>query len=299
MNHPPPRILLEYGSWPAHRLLDCGGGRKLEQFGILRLIRGEPKAWWRPRLDAREWAAADAEFDEAGRWRRMRAAAPARGRWTLAYKDLVLEARLTDGSKHVGVFPEQEPHWRWLRKRMSEHAKPPTVLNLFGYTGVATLVAAQAGARVTHVDASKPALAWARENQRLSGLDDAPVRWLLDDAFKFVGREIRRGRRYDLILLDPPSFGRGPKGEIWKVENQIADLMERLRRLLHPETGALALTLYNLEASPLMLHNLTRDAFPRGSLEVGELVLGGKENAPALPLSLFARWSAADAMPTG
>ena len=290
----PPRVLLEHGAWPAYRLLDCGQGRKLEQFGDLRLIRGEPKAWWRPRRDPREWAAAHAEFGEDGRWMRMRADTPPR--WTLAYEGLTLEARLSSGSKHVGVFPEQEPHWRWVRERLAAvkgAGTPPSVLNLFGYTGVATLAAAKAGAAVTHVDASKPALAWARENQRLSGMGDAPVRWLLDDAFKFVAREIRRGRRYDLILLDPPSFGRGPRGEVWKVENQIADLMDLLRKLVDPDSGAVVLTLYNLEASPLMLHNLTRDAFPKGALEVGELVLGGDEGAPRLPLSLFARWAGA------
>ncbi|MCC5808170.1 MAG: class I SAM-dependent methyltransferase [Opitutales bacterium] len=290
MSDPSPRVLLEYGGWPAHRLIDCGHGRKLEQFGALRLIRGEPKAWWRPRLDAGEWAAAHAEFGDDGRWKRLRADTPER--WTLTCEGLTLEARLSHGSKHVGVFPEQEPHWRWVRGRLAARGggAPASVLNLFGYTGVATLAAAGAGAQVTHVDASKPALAWARENQRLSGMGEAPVRWLLDDAFKFVAREIRRGRRYDLILLDPPSFGRGPRGEVWKVENQIADLMDLLRQLVHPDSGALVLTLYNLEASPLMLHNLVRDAFPHGALEVGELVLGG-EGTPRLPLSLFARWA--------
>ena len=294
MSEEAPRILLEYGAWPAHRLLDCGRGRKLEQFGDVRLIRAEPKAWWRPRLDARAWAAAHAEFGEDGRWKRLRDDTPER--WTLGYEGLTLEARLTNGSKHVGVFPEQEPHWRWIRERLAAKTggSPASVLNLFGYTGAATLTAAKAGAQVTHVDASKPALAWARENQRLSGMGEAPVRWLLDDAFKFVSREIRRSRRYDVVLLDPPSFGRGPRGEVWKVENQIADLMDLLRKLVDPDSGALVLTLYNLEAAPLMLHNLTRDVFPRGALEVGELVLGGG-STPSLPLSLFARWAGPEA----
>ncbi|MCC5839184.1 MAG: class I SAM-dependent methyltransferase [Opitutales bacterium] len=286
-----PAITVETSAWAAYELVDSGDGRKLERFGDHLLVRSEPKAWWRPRLEADAWSRADAVFEDSGRWitgNRNLAKA-----WTLRLDKLRLEARLTDMSKHVGVFPEQEPHWRWLHTELStlRRENPPEVLNLFGYTGVATLVAAAAGARVTHVDASKPALAWARENQERSGLANAPVRWLLDDAFKFVAREIRRGRRYDAILLDPPSFGRGPKGEIWKVESQIADLMEHLRSLLDPARGRLVLTLYNLEASALMLANLVRSKFSPGTLTCGELALRGTApDAPALPLSLFARW---------
>lgn len=286
-----PAITVETSAWAAYELVDSGDGRKLERFGDHLLIRGEPKAWWKPRLGAEAWSRADATFEDSGRWIASRRDLVKT--WTLSLDNLRLEARLTDMSKHVGVFPEQEPHWRWLRSELGtfRREKQPEVLNLFGYTGVATLVAATAGARVTHVDASKPALAWARENQDHSGLAAAPVRWLLDDAFKFVAREIRRGRRYDAILLDPPSFGRGPKGEIWKVENQIADLMGHLRSLLDPARGRLVLTLYNLEASAIMLANLVRSTFPQGTLACGELALAGKSpETPLLPLSLFARW---------
>lgn len=291
-----PAITVETSAWAAYELVDSGNGRKLERFGDHLLIRSEPKAWWKPRLRADAWARADATFEDSGRWITARRDLPKT--WTLDLENLRLEARLTDMSKHVGVFPEQEPHWRWLRSELGPMRRdhPPEVLNLFGYTGVATLVAAAAGARVTHVDASKPALAWARENQERSSLANAPVRWLLDDAFKFVAREIRRGRRYDAILLDPPSFGRGPKGEIWKVESQIADLMEHLRTLLDPARGRLVLTLYNLEASALMLANLVRSTFPHGTLTCGELALSGKDPpAPTLPLSLFARWKGPEA----
>lgn len=280
-----PEILTP--AWPEYSLLDSGGRRKLERFGDTVLIRGEPKAWWRAG-EASDWRQAVAEIKDAGgNWRLRGKAAPDR-QWGLSYGNIRLEARLTDRSKHVGVFPEQEPHWRWLDERLRRRRRTQ-VLNLFGYTGAASLVAAAAGAEVTHVDASKPALSWARHNQALSGLEDAPIRWLLDDAFKFVAREIRRGRRYDGILLDPPSFGRGPKGEIWKVENQLGPLIGNLARLLRPG-GLLVLTLYNLEASSLMLSNLLRDHLEGGRLQFGELALREDSKDRFLPLSLYARW---------
>ena len=282
-----PSVL--YSQWESFSLLDCGSRRKLERFGDHLLIRSEPKAWWSENGRLTAWRDADAEISDASsRWQ-------LRGRpsrtWQMAYDELVFEARLTDMSKHVGVFPEQEPHWRWLKERLATRSKP-RVLNLFGYTGAATLVCASAGAEVTHVDASKPSINWARHNQELSGLKDAPIRWILDDAFKFVAREVRREREYDVILLDPPSFGRGPKGEIWKVDQQIGSLLKNIRTILSPKGGMVVLTMYNLEASSLMLKGLMEDFFPGGSLEYGELALSCEESRHALPLSLFARWEA-------
>lgn len=280
-----PMVLVP--DWPEYALLDSGGRRKLEQFGDVVLLRGEPKAWWRAREGEADWGGAVAENRDGNReWK-------VRGRinrvWNLRYGRVCFEARLTDGSKHVGIFPEQEPHWRWLAARLGKRERP-RVLNLFGYTGAASLVAAAAGATVTHVDASKPAVAWARRNQELSRLGEAPVRWIVDDAFKFVGREIKRGRRYDAVLLDPPSFGRGPKGEVWKVEQQLVSLLEKVRRLLVDRGGLLILTLYNLEASSLMLRGLVEDQLGEGRLEFGELALRGEVGGRLLPLSLFARW---------
>jgi 23S rRNA (cytosine1962-C5)-methyltransferase len=273
--------------WPEFSLLDCGSRRKLERFGDHLVIRGEPKAWWRENARLPSWREAQAEIaDAGGKWKLS--GKPARA-WRMRYDELTFEARLTDMSKHVGVFPEQEPHWRWLKERLARRNKP-RVLNLFGYTGAATLVCAAAGAEVTHVDASKPALNWARHNQELSGLGEAPIRWLLDDAFKFVAREVRRQRVYDAILLDPPSFGRGPKGELWKVEQQIGSLLENIRAILAPSGGMVVLTLYNIEASSLMLKCLMEDYFPDGQLEYGELALTCTESRRMLPLSLFARW---------
>lgn len=275
--------------WDAYSLVDCGNRRKLEQFGENLLIRGEPKAWWEADTQISDWRHAAAEIGDAGgKWKIKKN--PAR-RWIIKYGSLSFEARLTDMSKHVGVFPEQEPHWKWLKERLSQRSNP-RVLNLFGYTGAATLVAAAAGAEVTHVDASKPALNWARHNQELSGMGKAKIRWLLDDAFKFVAREVRRGRVYDAILLDPPSFGRGPKGELWKVEQQITSLLDNIRKLLVKRDGMVVLTMYNLEASSLMLKCLMEDYFPKGQLDYGELALPCASSSRILPLSLFARWEA-------
>lgn len=275
-----------FPEWEDYSLLDCGSRRKLERFGEHILVRSEPKAWWSEDASLPEWHRAEAEISDAGgKWTLH--GSPARN-WPMRYGDLVFEARLTDMSKHVGVFPEQEPHWRWLDRRLRARAKP-RVLNLFGYTGAATLVAAAAGAEVTHVDGSKPAINWARHNRELSGLAGTPVRWILDDAYKFVAREVRRERVYEAILLDPPSFGRGPRGEIWKVEQQIGALLDNIRRILAPEGGMVVLTMYNLEASSLMLKNLMEEFFPAGELEFGELALRSSGSGRILPLSLFAR----------
>ena len=274
-------------SWAEYELLDSGNGLKLERFGDRRLIREEPKAWWRPATGDEQWSRSFATCDRAGKWS-IRSPKEAR-QWQLKLGSICFEARLTDMSKHVGVFPEQCPHWNWLTDKLKQRPGA-RVLNLFGYTGAASLVAAAAGAHVTHVDASKPALAWARHNQALSGMEDKPVRWLLDDAFSFVAREVRRGKTYDAILLDPPSFGRGPKGEVWKVEAQIVDFLHNMRRLLSDNPLCLVLTMYNLEASSIMLENLVRDQMPAGRVTAGELALVPKYGTNRLPLSLYARW---------
>ncbi|KAF0093968.1 MAG: SAM-dependent methyltransferase [Puniceicoccaceae bacterium 5H] len=276
--------------FPDYQLLDSGRGRKLERFGDVILIRPEPKAWWRPATGDEQWGRAQAAFQDNGKWKFLRKKLDPS--WKVAVCGNTLEVRLTDMSKHVGLFPEQEPHWSWLQERL-QGRKEPRVLNLFGYTGAASLAAARVGAKVTHVDASKPAIAWGKHNQQLSGLQDATVRWLLDDAFKFVAREIRRGNRYEAILLDPPSFGRGPKGEVWKVEEHVVDFLDHLRKLLSDEAACLILTMYNLEASSIMLHNLVQDMLPAGEVSSGELALLPKYGQHRMPLSLFCRWQPA------
>lgn len=274
---------------PYHALLDSGNRKKLERWGDVTLIRSEPKAWWAPSLEPKHWQEADGEYDDdAGLWR-LRRSTPRS--WPLDAEGLTLEAKLTDGTKHVGLFPEQAAHWHWLREKVAA-APDRRVLNLFGYTGVASLVAAKAGAKVTHVDASKPAISWGRDNQARSGLDDAPIRWILDDALKFVRREVKRGHPYDGILLDPPSFGRGPRGEVWKVDDTLRELLNACREALSPEPRFLILTLYNLEASALMLGNLLSDTLRDlgGTLSIGELCLKEQSARRLLPLSLYGRW---------
>lgn len=290
-------IPIQAGRWSEYELLDCGAGRKLERFGPVRLVRPEPKAWWSRRLPDEEWRRADAVFQEDGRWSVRDPATPRQ--WELRWGPLTLLARLTDMSKHVGVFPEQDPHWRWLQETARARGPGGRALNLFGYTGVASLVLAQAGWSVTHVDASKPSIGWGRANQEASGLSQAPVRWILEDAFTFVKRELRRGHRYDLILLDPPSFGRGPHKQIWKVEEQLVELLHDCRRLWEEQPVGLLLTLYNLEASALMVANLLQDVCRGrpGSLEAGELALPQSGSERSLPLSLYGRWSPAPARP--
>jgi 23S rRNA (cytosine1962-C5)-methyltransferase len=282
----PPQILS--ANWSEYQLLDSGNRRKLERFGHVTIVRDEPKAWWRPD-DPSRWGKADAVLGEDGRWQ-LKKGVPRQ--WVMNFNGVKIQAKLTDGSKHLGVFPEQEPHWTWMAEKLRSRPKA-RVLNLFGYTGVASLAAAQAGALVTHVDASKPSIAWGRDNQHVSGMDEAPIRWILEDAMKYVGREIKRGSRYEAILMDPPSFGRGPKGEVWKVEEKLVELLSESRKLLSDSPLLVIATLYNLEASPLMIENLMGDVLGSlgGSLTVGELALKHEKSDKRLPLSLYGRMS--------
>lgn len=287
------QIEVAVSDWAEYELLDSGNCRKLERFGKHVVIRGEPKAWWKPDLPESDWSRAVAVHQDGRGWT-MRGQVSRE--WPLHFGDLTLQARFTETSKHVGVFPEQSPHWQWMQAKLKQaHGKTnPRLLNLFGYTGVASLVAAAAGCAVTHVDASKPALTWARANQQLSNLTDRPIRWILDDATKYVTREIRRGVRYDAILLDPPSFGRGPNRELWKVEKQLTDLLDICRQVLTEQPLFIILTMYNIEASSLMIGNLLSDTMRDrgGRVKVGELALKHQQSTRLLPLSIFGRWEA-------
>ena len=274
-----------------YALIDSGHGRKLERFGALTLDRPEEQAIWTPRLPKADWEHADAIFtgdvDEegAGRWNRR----PGLGEsWTCRHGALTFSCRFTS-FRHVGAFPEQEAHFSYMRQRLAAAGGTPALLNLFGYTGLASLVAAEAGAEVTHVDASKKAIAWARENQVLSKLEDRPVRWIMDDAQKFAAREVRRGKRYDGILLDPPKFGRGPKNEVWDLFRNLPDMLRLCRDLLKPG-GFLILTAYAIRASFLSLHRLSEEVLGRGA-QSGELALLDQDGG-LLATSLFSRWSA-------
>jgi 23S rRNA (cytosine1962-C5)-methyltransferase len=273
---------VESPQWDQFELIDSGDGQKLERWGKKIFIRPEPKALWRKSNPAL-WQKAEAVCDENERWNKPFE------KFFLEREGLKFDLHASQESKHIGLFPEQEPHWRAIKSAM----KPgDNLLNLFAYTGSASLVAAQAGCRVTHVDASRPAVEWARENAGLSGMESAPIRWIVEDAMTYLRREEKRGNRYEAILLDPPSFGRGPKGELWKIE-KIADLLDACAKVLSPNRRMLLLTMYNLEASALTLDSLLKtDSLKAGDIEIGELALKESSGGRYLPLSLYgrARW---------
>ncbi len=294
-----PLILESSGAGDFH-LIDSGDGLKLEQYGPYRIVRPEAQALWPKALPTHVWDKADAVFtgdtdeDGMGRWRFQREALGET--WPLSLLGVDFHGRFT-AFRHVGVFPEQIAHWSWMKEKIEAADRPLKVLNLFGYTGVASLVAAAAGAEVTHVDASKKAIGWARENQSLSRLDKAPIRWICEDAMKFILREERRGHRYDIILTDPPKFGRGPNGEVWQLFDHLPLMLDICRELLAPKAVGLVLTAYSIRASFYSIHELMRETMrgKGGLVESGELVireagLDGKTPGRALSTSLFSRW---------
>jgi 23S rRNA (cytosine1962-C5)-methyltransferase len=278
--------------WAGYTLLDSGDGRKLERFGQVTVVRPEPQCLWRP--DRPDWAGADAVFEatdeeEAGHWRINRAPPDA---WPVAWNDLRVHARLT-AFRHLGLFPEQAANWTWVQQKVRAAREGPRVLNLFGYTGVATLAAAAAGASVTHVDASKKAVNWARENAALSNLAEAPIRWICEDAAKWVARETRRGATYDGIILDPPKYGRGPAGEVWRLYENLPTLLAGCAALLSDEASFLLLNAYAERISGLALCGLLTQAMEGrgGAIEWGELALIQEGGLRGVGLSFFARWS--------
>ncbi len=278
--------------WADYGLLDCGHGRKFERYGRFRFIRPEPQAMWAPAAD--DWHA-QAEFvpgsdeDGGGRWD-YREPVPREG-WPLAWNEVRFTAQTTP-FRHLGFFPDMAPVWTWMRERTAG-MDAPEVMNLFGYTGVGTLAMAAQGARVTHVDASKKSVAEGKANAVLSGMADRPARWMIDDATKFVAREVRRGRRYDGILLDPPKFGRGPEGEVWRLEEGLPGLIADCRRLLDAESRFLFLTVYAVRMSALAIGELLRQTFADlgGTVEAGELAVREEARGLLLPTAIWARWS--------
>lgn len=287
-------ILLSTKAWADYALIDSGRGRKLERYGPYRVVRPEPQCLWAPTLPASEWDKADAVFDptdedEAGRWRFSR---PMPEMFPLGWGGARFNSRFTN-FRHLAFFPEQAANWAWLDQRIRAAGRPLQVLNLFGYTGVASLVCAAAGARVTHVDASKKSVNWARENAILSKLDHAPVRWLVEDAKKYVQREVRRGNTYDGIILDPPKFGRGPTGETWRLFEDLPELSQMCCDLLAPDASFLILNAYAARISGAALSGLLADQLGErgGVIDWGELALEQEDGARRIGLSFFARWS--------
>lgn len=273
--------------WADWGLIDCGNGQKLERYGEIKVVRPEPQAMWAPARD--DWDP-DATFvpgsDEegGGRWVQHR---PVPRQWKLARGAIRFNASLTP-FRHLGFFPDMAPQWDWMRDRSANC----DVLNLFGYTGVGTLQLSDAGARLVHVDASKKSVEAGRENTRLSGMEDRAIRWIVDDASKFTSREVRRGRRYDGILLDPPKFGRGPEGEIWRLEQNLAPLLQDCRKLLDGNSRYLVLTVYAVRMSALAIGELVRQVLGDlgGTLELGEMSVREEARGLLLPTAIFARW---------
>ncbi|MCW6531653.1 class I SAM-dependent methyltransferase [Sphingomonas sp. MMSM20] len=278
--------------WADYGLVDSGNGRKLERYGRFRFIRPEPQALWAPATA--DWRA-HGEFvpgsdeDGGGQWR-FAEPVPHDG-WPLSWQQVRFTAQTTP-FRHLGFFPDMAPVWGWMREQLAG-AKDPECLNLFGYTGVGTLALSSIGARMVHVDASKKSVEAARGNAMLSGLADAPVRWIVDDAAKFVAREVRRGRRYDGILLDPPKYGRGPAGEVWRLEEQLPGLIADCRQLLDADSRYLFLTVYAVRMSALAIGEMLRQAFVDlpGVVEAGELGVREEARGLTLPTAIWARWS--------
>ncbi len=285
-----------------YELLDSGLEEKLERYGDFVLARPDPQALWEKRLPESEWKKADAWYERTGKgslpagrqgkWH-MKNNLPKE--WPIVFSGLTFLIRPTS-FKHTGLFPEQKPNWEWIEKQCSVHSGQGSVkiLNLFAYTGGATLAAAKAGASVVHLDASKTAVAWAGENATLSGLSDKPIRWIVEDALRFVKREVTRDNHYDAIIMDPPAFGHGPKDELWKIEEDFLTLMRSCRALLSEKPLFFLISGYASGYSPLAFaHNLTPLAEKfGGEIEYGELTIQESgEAGRLLPCGIFARWN--------
>lgn len=278
--------------WQDYELLDSGAGRKLERFGDMTLVRPEAQAAWPPALPPSAWDAADAVFEPAGKagglWQARRPLPP---RWQMTYGDLRFWVQASE-SRQVGVFPENAVHWDWIAEQVRAAGWPLAVLNLFGYTGLASLAAAQAGALVTHVDASKKAVLWARDNQALSGLQERPIRWIVEDALTYLRREQRRGVRYDGLALDPPAFGRGPDGQIWAFDRLFDELSRACRAVLSAAPRFVVATVYTkgVTAEALQAAIEALMAGLGGQVAVGELATVERSAGRVLRHALYARW---------
>jgi len=298
MTHPLPFTFLESSRWKDYALLDSGDGLKLERFGKYVFVRPESQAMWKRSLE-KEWKNADAFFqptgeESGGHWDFKKKVDE---QWTMRYalphttKGLAFKVMTTPG-RHLGVFPEVAAHWDWTSELIARSKKEVSVLNLFGYTGLASLAAAAAGAKVTHVDASKKSVSWARENQALSGLEEKTIRWIVDDAVKFVQREARRGAKYEGIILDPPKFGRGPKGEIWEVYKSLPDLLQTCRECLSANPLFVVTTVYAVRASAIHVAQAMDEMMKGigGTIDSGELVTREQSAGRFLSQAVYARW---------
>jgi 23S rRNA (cytosine1962-C5)-methyltransferase len=277
-----------------YELLDSGDGEKLERYGEVVVARPDPQSLWNKNLSESEWEQADAYFTRDSRDANWSVRRDLPDRWPVALAGLKFWIKLS-AFKHTGIFPEQVGNWNWIREKIDQakRVEPVRVLNLFGYTGGASLAAAQAGAEVVHVDGSKSAIGWARDNATLSNLSEKPIRWILDDAQKFVAREIKRGKKYDGIIMDPPAFGHGAEGEVWKIEEDLLPLLDSCTQILSDNPLFFIINGYASGYSALAYQNSLGDLMKKfgGHVEIGELTISEKNTQRLLPAGIFARWS--------
>ncbi len=285
-----PKILITKPS-AEYELIDSGNEEKLERYGKYVLRRPDPQALWNKTLPETDWKNVDATFDANRKvWKKKNESM--QNEWRISFDDLKFNIKPT-AFKHTGIFPEQEQNWIFIKSKINDAKRPIKVLNLFGYTGGATLAALSAGAEVAHVDGSKSAITWAKENAELSGFDKKPVRWIIDDARKFVMREIKRGGKYDGIVMDPPSFGRGGKGEIWKIETDFIKLLEECSKILSDNPLFFLVNGYAAGYSSTAYYNALKPIVEKygGGFEMGELSIKESKAGRLLPCGIFVRWS--------
>lgn len=275
-----------------YELLDSGDGYRLERFGKYIISKPDPQAIWKKGLSNTEWEKADARYsDDENKEDWSKNNLPQK--WEMSYEGIKFYAKLTK-FKHLGVFPEQIVNWEFIKDCIGKSEKQLNVLNLFGYTGIASLVAANAGAKVTHLDGSKPSIAWARENQALSKLSEKPIRWILDDAIEFTAREGRRNNIYDAIIMDPPVYGHGPNGEVWDFNKSFPILLENCKKILSSEPAFVIVNAYAISSSSVMLARMLEDYLdlPSDKIEYGELAIEETTRKRYLSTGLFARYAA-------
>ena len=273
-----------------YSLIDSGNQQKLEQFGDLLLIRPCSQAVWLPSLPEEEWDRADAFFsrEESNRWQSKKRLPSS---WNVSHSDILFKLSMTDFG-HLGIFPEHHFLWEHAVQKIKAAKRPLNVLNLFAYSGGATLACAKAGAKVCHLDASKGMVSWARENAAINQLEKAPIRWIVDDVFKFLGREVKRGVRYDGMIIDPPSFGRGSQGEVFKIENDLGPLLALCREVLVENPLFVLLSTHTPGMTPLVMEHMMQQMMRglKGKIDSGEMLLSAKKSVP-LPSGCYARWS--------
>ena len=285
-------MILKTSKQKEYELVDSGNGKKLERYGDYLLSRPDPEILWKNNLRDEDWSRANLEFKRTGSKANWIIKNGVPNKWNISFHDLVFSIR-PSSFKHTGLFPEQLANWEWMEKLIKNENRKVSVLNLFAYTGGATLICAKAGAEVCHVDGSKNAVSWARDNAELSGLKEAPIRWIIDDVIVFLKREVKRGRKYDAIIMDPPAFGHGPKDEIWKIEEDFSLLIDLCSKVLSDDPLFVVMSGYSAGYSSTTYKNILTDMIKdfKGSIENGELALEESSSKRLLCCGIFARWN--------